>query len=114
MYNKNKPSKTSINLTNVIYEGESIEQRVERILNNGEPIADKDSQPTIYTQRSEGVKDEYNIRFDKFDAAIEAADVRTKKYQFDRAEGISKRMQVIKGGKEDENPGIQPSVEAKE
>ena len=49
-------------------EGESIEAKVCRIVNNGEPISD--GAPLIYTERKDGVKEEYNIRTDRFDIAI--------------------------------------------
>ena len=53
-------------------EGESIEAKVCRILNNGEPISD--GAPLIYTERKDGVKEEYNIRTDRFDIALNAMD----------------------------------------
>ena len=51
-------------------EGESIEAKVCRIVNNGEPISD--GAPLIYTERKDGVKEEYNIRTDRFDIALNA------------------------------------------
>ena len=53
-------------------EGESIEAKVCRIVNNGEPISD--GAPLIYTERKDGVKEEYNIRTDRFDIALNAMD----------------------------------------
>ena len=57
-------------------EGESIEAKVCRIVNNGEPISD--GEPLIYTERKDGVKEEYNIRTDRFDIALNAMDYVTK------------------------------------
>ena len=57
-------------------EGESIEAKVCRIVNNGEPISD--GAPLIYTERKDGVKEEYNIRTDRFDIALNAMDYATK------------------------------------
>ena len=57
-------------------EGESIEAKVCRIVNNGEPISD--GAPLIYTERKDGVKEEYNIRTDRFDIALNAMDYVTK------------------------------------
>lgn len=51
-------------------EGETIEQKIERIVNNGEPI--EDIAPTIYQPRKEGIKPEYDIRTDRFEIAIDA------------------------------------------
>ena len=54
------------------YEGETIETKVNRIVNNGEPITD--GAPIIYTERKDGVLPEYDIRTDRWDIAIEAMD----------------------------------------
>lgn len=52
------------------YVGESIEEKVRRIVNNNEPI--EDTAPLIYTERKDGVRPEFNIRTDKWDIALEA------------------------------------------
>ena len=54
------------------YEGETIEAKVNRIVNNGEPITD--GAPIIYTERKDGVLPEYDIRTDRWDIAIDAMD----------------------------------------
>lgn len=54
------------------YEGETIETKVNRIVNNGEPITD--GAPIIYTERKNGVLPEYDIRTDRWDIAIDAMD----------------------------------------
>jgi len=56
-------------------EGETIENKMERVLTNNEPI--KDGAPIIYTKRSDGVNPGYNIRTDRFELAAEAMDVVT-------------------------------------
>lgn len=66
-------------------EGEPIETKVDRILNNGEPIDDGTS-PTIYTNRKDGVAPEHNIRTDRFELAIEAMDQLAKNQQAKRQE----------------------------
>ena len=53
-------------------EGESIEVKVRRIVENKEPITD--GAPPIYTDRKEGVKEAYNIRTDRWDIAVNAMD----------------------------------------
>ena len=63
-------------IVNNSLEGESIEAKVCRIVNNGEPISD--GAPLIYTERKDGVKEEYNIRTDRFDIALNAMDYVTK------------------------------------
>ena len=71
MYRKQKIEPTTIELNDSV-EGETIEQKIDRIVNNNEPITD--SAPIIYTERSEGVLAGYNIRTDRFDVAIDAMD----------------------------------------
>lgn len=75
MYKKRRPSKTSIRC-NESYEGETIEQKVNRIVNNKEPI--KDGAPLIYTDRKDGVLAAYDVRTDRFEIATEAMDKVTK------------------------------------
>lgn len=71
MYRKQKHENTTIE-QNESVEGETIEQKIDRIVNNNEPITD--SAPIIYTERSEGVLPGYNIRTDRFEVAIDAMD----------------------------------------
>ncbi len=56
------------------YEGESIERKVERLVNNNEPIGE--GSPEIFTERKDGVLAAYNIRTDRWELAAEAMDVR--------------------------------------
>ncbi|AXH76170.1 MAG: hypothetical protein [Microviridae sp.] len=50
--------------------GESIEEKVIRLLDNKEPI--KDGVPIIFTDRAEGVGAGYNIRTDRWEIAVDA------------------------------------------
>lgn len=50
--------------------GESIEQKIRRTTQGGEPI--EAISPMIYTERKEGVRAETNIRTDKWDIAQSA------------------------------------------
>lgn len=54
------------------FEGESIEQKVERIVSNNEPI--KDGAPLIYTEKKDGVQPSYDIRTDRWNVALDAYD----------------------------------------
>lgn len=56
-----------------VYEGESIENKVERVVQNNEPI--QDGAEIIYTEKKDGVQAQYNIRTDKWDVAQEAMDM---------------------------------------
>lgn len=55
-----------------LMEGETLEQKLERVVNNGEAITD--GAPEIFTERKDGVLPEYNPRTDKWDLATDAMD----------------------------------------
>ena len=61
-----KPIKTNYEYQ----EGETIETKVKRIVENNEPITD--GAPIIYTNREDGVLPAYNIRTDRWEVAQEA------------------------------------------
>lgn len=65
-------------------EGETIEMKVERIVNNNEPI--KDGAPIIYTERGKGVEPQYNIRTDRWELAVDAMDKVSKSHMAKREE----------------------------
>lgn len=71
MYKQNKITRTSIEV-NATVTGETIETKIERIVNNKEPITD--GAPVIYTERKDGVMAGYDIRTDRFDIALDAMD----------------------------------------
>lgn len=71
MYKYKQPNKTTLTLNNS-YIGETIEQKVDRIMNNKEPI--KDGAPLIYTDRKDGVQPQYDVRTDRWEIATEAMD----------------------------------------
>lgn len=71
MYKPKKWQKSTIKSCET-YEGETIEQKIERIVTNKEPI--KDGAPQIYTERKDGIIAAYNIRTDRFEIAAEAMD----------------------------------------
>lgn len=87
MYQTARPRKTSLRVNKSV-EGEPIEHKIERVLNNREPI--KDGAPIIYTERKDGVKPEYDIRTDRFEIAVEASDKIAKSYKARREERIQK------------------------
>lgn len=75
MYRFGIIEKTKLRVNKSDY-GETIEQKIQRITSNKEPI--KDGAPMIYTDRSSGVQPEYDIRTDRFDLAVENMDKVTK------------------------------------
>lgn len=53
-------------------QGETIETKVARIVENNEPITD--GAPIVYTEKKEGVRPEFDIRTDKWEIAQSAMD----------------------------------------
>lgn len=99
MYRRNIPSISSIKINESV-EGETIEQKIERVVNNGEPI--KDGAPIIYTERKDGVLPGYNVRTDRFDEAIDATTKIDKANKAKRAQGIEDREKIVKKYNEDQ------------
>lgn len=83
MYKQNQIQTTSLTQCEK-QEGETIEQKVQRIMNNKEPITD--GAPIIFTERKDGVNPAHDIRTDRFELAIEATDKITKSHRAKREE----------------------------
>lgn len=96
-HRKTKPTTTSISV-NKSYKGETIEQKVDRIKNNKEPITD--GAPLIYTERKDGVQAAYDIRTDRFELAVEATDAISKTHKAKREERIKETEEQKKTKKE--------------
>lgn len=101
MYIKNNFRETTLEV-NQSTQGETIEQKVERIVTLREPI--KDGAPRIYTERKDGVQPAYNIRTDRFEVAVEAMEKVTKSNIAKREQRAD--MKIVKDDK-GEN-GVQP------
>jgi hypothetical protein len=71
-YKYRLPQKSQLTNVKTLCEGEPIEHKIERIVNNKEPI--KDGAPEIFTERKEGVNSAYNIRTDRWEIAAAAMD----------------------------------------
>lgn len=104
---KNKHNMQSVEL----YEAESIEEKVRRIVNENEPI--EDGAPIIFQERIDGVKPEFNIRTDRWEVAIEAMD----KVSADELSRYTKSQEVPGEGvkipkpKEDEQVNVTPKTD---
>ena len=94
MYKQNKFNKGTLKGIKT-YEGETIEQKINRITNNKEPI--KDGAPLIYTERKNGVQAQYDIRTDRFEIAVEAMDKVSKTHRAKREERHSLGDEAKKG-----------------
>ena len=71
MYKNKTSNATGFRINNSV-EGETIENKIERIVTQKEPI--KDGAERIYTDRKDGVQPAYNIRTDRFELAVEGMD----------------------------------------
>lgn len=95
MTSKNIKEKTTLKI-NSAYIGEPLEDKIERMINNGEPIGDQVE--TSYSERKDGVKEETNIRTDRFEVAVDQMDKvhksmtakRTKNVGEEAKEGMEK------------------------
>lgn len=94
------------------YEGETIEKKVARIMENNEPI--KDGAPEIYTERKDGIVKAYNIRTDRWEVAADAMDAVNKSFQAKREEKAKLNEEPEKGkvipldGNETKDGGAEP------
>ena len=70
MYKYQSHTQSSIKRNNSI-EGETIEMKLERVINNGEGV--QGNAPMIYTERKDGIMPAYDIRTDRFDIAIDVS-----------------------------------------
>jgi len=104
MYRKNIIQATSIE-ENDSLEGETIEQKIERVVNNKEPITD--GAPMIYTERKEGVLAGYNVRTDRFEVAIDAMDKVSKTHAAKRADRMAEKEAKIVNINKDKNGGAE-------
>ena len=98
MYKINEPDKTTI-ICDECYKGESIEEKIRRIVENNEPITD--SSPLNYTNRKDGVNADYNIRTDRWDVAIDAMDKVSKAKIAQRDERERKQEEFMNNGVKD-------------
>lgn len=99
MYKKTTNLATGLRV-NEAKEGERIEEKVERLVNNKEPI--RDASPIIYTDKKDGVLPAYNPRTDRWEIAVEAMD-KVHKSGLAKKDGViqmntkSDRAEPIKG-----------------
>ncbi len=77
-------------------EGETIEQKMERVLENKEPITD--GAPEIFTEKKNGVGAAYNIRTDRWEIACEAMDKVSGSIQAKRENQA--KMEIVEDGAE--------------
>lgn len=92
---------------NLHEEGETIEQKVERIMSTEGAITE--TAPLIYTERKQGVVPDYNIRTDKMEYAVEAMGNGAKAQLAKRAELLKPKEKPAGENPAGENaPEVQP------
>lgn len=88
MFRKKKFPKTNLTI-NESYVGESIEMKMQRVMQNKEPITDGAQE--IYTERKDGVNPMLDVRHDRWETAIDATDRETKSAIARRNQNIGER-----------------------
>lgn len=82
-------------------EGEIIEKKIQRIMDEKSPI--DDSAPIIYTERKNGINPAHDVRTDRFDLALEAMEIETKKRIAANEENFKDVPDKLEGGTPSEN-----------
>lgn len=80
-------------------EGESIETKIERMMNNGEGVDSKVE--LIYTDRKEGVLPSYDMRHDKWETALDGMTKiqKTESYRIANKEKVEETTEKKEDGK---------------
>lgn len=73
-------------VVNMSTPGETIENKIDRIVNGDGELKQGDGAPLLYTERKEGIRASTNIRTDRFEIAIEATERIAKSYKARREE----------------------------
>nr|WAE43668.1 MAG: hypothetical protein [Microviridae sp.] len=94
-----------------MYTGETIEEKIRRIMEDKEPV-DNEGVQLVYSARADGVLPETNIRTDRWDLATEAMDIasKAKKAQRDDKEAKEKLAKEAKEGMKKEGTIDPPPI----
>ena len=93
-------------------EGETLIKKIQRILDENEPLTD--GAPMIYTPKQEGVREDCDIRTDKWEIAMNAMD-KVNNYKLSEylkkgeAEAPKKTKDQAEGGVSEPNPTNEPN-----
>lgn len=116
IYRIPKRTKTKFRINESV-EGETIEQELNRLINNNEGGLSTEQKPMIYLSPEQGVHYATDIRTDRWDKAIEQTERVTNHVDYVRDEKYKKRKEELdkikNKGKEDEgsNVGNEPITE---
>lgn len=90
------------------FEGESIEEKVSKLIENNEPITD--GAPIIFTEKKDGVLPQYDIRTDKWDIAQSAMDLANAS-KIAKSKGLKKPEEPQQNGEPQQNAEQQQNAE---
>ena len=90
------------------FEGESIEKKVSKLIENNEPITD--GAPIIFTEKKDGVLPQYDIRTDKWDIAQSAMDLANAS-KIAKSRGLKKPEEPQQNAEQQQNAGQQQNAE---
>lgn len=82
------------------FEGESIEKKVSKLIENNEPITD--GAPIIFTEKKDRVLPQYDIRTDKWDIAQSAMDLANAS-KIAKSKGMKKPEEPQQNGNPQQN-----------
>lgn len=82
-------------------EGEILEKKIQRIMDEKSPI--DDSAPIIYTEKKNGINPAHDVRTDRFDLALEAMEIETKKRIAANEENFKDVPDKLEGGTPSKN-----------
>lgn len=108
---------TSTIKVNKSYEGERIEAKIARMMNNKEPIKDEIG-ALIYEERRKGVNPNHDIRTDRWEHAVEEATnlakstVARREHKNKMAEEAKKNMEIEKKNESSKGDGSAESTQA--
>ena len=110
MYKQNmlRPTRLEINKQT---EGQRLEDKIARMINNGEPLKTMGTQ-LIYQERKEGVNPAYDMRAEKMDLALDAMNKVQESYKNRSKANIKIVKEDPQGGTDSGKPGSEPGQQA--
>lgn len=93
MYKIKKRTRTTLEVNESV-EGETIETKMERLLNNNDETTE--GKELIFTRKEDGIVSAFNIRHDHWDEAIENTTLMAEKHKELDGARLKKREELLK------------------